>query len=210
MGGKILPAAVFAPPVPLPAGFLYRKINRLIAPFRLGMARNANFACAGCNGFGALALYASLKLHQQGRHCRGPCLEAECDSSVRRIRFRRRDLAGGILSSSGRRRRQTKLNEQAGRRSNTTPESEESSPVFCFSRQAHCAYARRAGTTQRPNPTSNTGQAGRTVANRSTCARTARHDEFVPHSRHFWAARCRLWEGNHGSRFSARGIRSLS
>ena len=38
---------------------------------------------------------------------RGPCLETECASGVRRVRFRRRDFAGCILSSSGRRRRQT-------------------------------------------------------------------------------------------------------
>ena len=45
--------------------------------------------------------------HQQGRRCRGPYLETECARRVRRVRFRRRDLTGGILSSRGRRRRQT-------------------------------------------------------------------------------------------------------
>ena len=63
-------------------------------------------------GFGALAFYASFSLHiNKGGTCRGPCLEAECASGVRRVRFRRRDFAGGILSSSGRRRRQTKKPE---------------------------------------------------------------------------------------------------
>jgi hypothetical protein len=43
----------------------------------------------------------------KGGTCRGPYLETECARCVRRVRFRRRDLAGGILSSRGRRRRQT-------------------------------------------------------------------------------------------------------
>jgi hypothetical protein len=44
----------------------------------------------------------------KGGTCRGPCLETECARCVRRIRLRWRDLAGSILSSRGRRRRQTK------------------------------------------------------------------------------------------------------
>jgi len=47
--------------------------------------------------FEASAFSASLRPHQQGRHCRGPYLETECARRVRRVRFRRRDLTGGIL-----------------------------------------------------------------------------------------------------------------
>ena len=57
-------------------------------------------------GFGAGPICARFSSPQQGRHCRGPYLENECARRVRRVRFRWRDLAGGILSSRGRRRRQ--------------------------------------------------------------------------------------------------------
>ena len=49
----------------------------------------------------------SIHLNKGGT-CRGPFLETECTGGVRRVCFRRRDFAGSILSSRGRRRRQTK------------------------------------------------------------------------------------------------------
>ena len=79
--------------------------------------------------FEASAFSASLRSHQQGRHCRGPCLATECARCMRRVRFRRRDLAGGILSSRGRRRRQTKNCRCKTGRPITTPES---TPLRCF------------------------------------------------------------------------------
>ena len=66
----------------------------------------------------------------KGGSCRGPCLETECARCMRRVRFRRRDLAGGILTSSGRRRRQTNTCRcETGQNLDT---GERTSPVFCF------------------------------------------------------------------------------
>ena len=50
-----------------------------------------------------------VSLHEvnKGGTCRGPYLEAQRPGGMRCVRFRRRDLAGRILSSRGQRRRQT-------------------------------------------------------------------------------------------------------
>jgi hypothetical protein len=48
--------------------FFYRWIKRLMPPFRARMTFCTNFARSACNRLGYIALYASLKPHQQGRH----------------------------------------------------------------------------------------------------------------------------------------------
>ena len=66
----------------------------------------------------------------KGGTYRGPCLETECTGGVCRVRFRRRDFAGSILSSSGRRERQpTIAGVKPADRLNT---GESPSPVFLF------------------------------------------------------------------------------
>ena len=76
------------------------------------------------NPLGDCALCASFYLHQQGRHDRGPYLEAECTGCVRRVCFCWCCVAGSILSSRGRRRGQT-IDQ-------TIRTGEETSPVFVF------------------------------------------------------------------------------
>ena len=85
--------------------------------------------------FGGMMFFARLSATstREGT-CRGPNLETECAGCVRRVRFRRRGLAGGILSSRGRRRRQPiNCRCETGRRIDTG----ERHALRCFDFCAH-------------------------------------------------------------------------
>jgi len=62
------------------------------------MTYTQNSVIRPATGFDAHASCASLTLYlNKGGTNRGPFLETECARRVRRVRFRRRDFAGGIL-----------------------------------------------------------------------------------------------------------------
>ncbi len=101
---------------------------------------SCKFHLIGLQAASAGGCFLLISLHlNKGGTCRGPYLETECARCMRRVRFRRRGLAGGILSSRGQRRRQTNnCRCKTGRAVST---GEHASPVFCF-RPRRC-WARR-------------------------------------------------------------------
>jgi hypothetical protein len=93
-----------------------------------------------------------LECHQdnKGGTCRGPFLEAECTGCMCRIRIRRRNSVGRILSSRGQRRRQTKKCRCKTGRGIQTPESQTlRCSVFCIPLSPQPSKARAQASRHR-------------------------------------------------------------
>ena len=118
----------FAPTLYCACRFLWRAIKPLhvAIPAAHGIPRKY---FRGSDATGSRARRCMLACnHINKGGCRGPFVETRSSSGVRRVCVRWRDLAGGILSSSGQRQPSKAGNGERIQ----TPESK-ASPVFCFS-----------------------------------------------------------------------------